>query len=143
MAPLDLHAVARRRAGNEPAGLLLDPAKGGDVVVGAEQDPGLARAGLRGEVGLPLGEAVSALGDPPRHRRGAPIADRVLEHRQGEAVDLEEDDPGGGGARLGPLSTGDALNDAQRVLVVVVRARQHLEDDGGGERRPDRLFDRS
>ena len=78
-------AISRRR-------LLLDPAEGGDVLVGAEQDPGLAGAGLGGEVGLPLGQRRS----PPRPSqramlRRAAAAHRVLEDRQREAVDLEHD----------------------------------------------------
>ena len=50
---LELDAVGRRRAGHEAPALLLDPAEGGDVVVGAHQDAGLRGAGLRREVGLP------------------------------------------------------------------------------------------
>ena len=60
--------------------------------------PGLARARLRGEVGLPLGEVVAVLGEPARHRRGAAVAHRVAQHRQREPVDLEEEDPRGVGA---------------------------------------------
>ena len=61
--------------------------------------PGLAGAGLRGEVGLPLREVVAVVGDPARHRRRAAVAQRALQHRQREAVDLQEDDPGHVGAR--------------------------------------------
>ncbi len=55
--------------------------------------------------------SVAALGDPARHRRRAAVAHRVAQHRQGEPVDLEEDDPGhvggrparpGGGRPAGP-----------------------------------------
>ena len=53
-AALDLRAVRRRRAGHHDPTLLLDPAEGRDVLVGAEQDSGLARTRLRGEVGLPF-----------------------------------------------------------------------------------------
>src|SRR4029453_13413338 len=62
--PLDPRAVVGCGAGHERSGLLLDPAKRRDVVVRAEQDPGLAGAGLRGEIGLPLGERMGALGEP-------------------------------------------------------------------------------
>ena len=91
--------------------------------------PGLARAGLRGEVRLPLGQPVAVLGDPARHVRGAAVAHRVLEHRQREPVDLEEDDPRRVGPRLAALAPGDPPDHPQRVLVVVVGAGQHLEDD--------------
>ena len=93
VAPLDLRAVRRRRADHHAPALLLDPAERRDVLVGAEQDAGLAGAGLRGEVGLPLGEPVAVLGDPARHRRRAAVAHRVAQDRQREPVDLEEDDP--------------------------------------------------
>ena len=89
---LDLRAVRRRGAHEHPPVLLLDPAEGGDVLVGAEQDPGLARAGLRRQVGLPLGEAVAVIGDPAGHVRRAAVAHRGAQHREREPVDLEEDD---------------------------------------------------
>ena len=69
-----------------------------------EQDPGLAGAGLRRQVGLPLGELVAVLGDPARHRRRAAVAHRVAQHRQREPVDLQEDDPGHVGALLRALA---------------------------------------
>ena len=101
---LDLGAVRGRRARHQRPGLLLDPPEGRDVLVGAEEDAGLARARLRGEVRLPLGERVRVLGEPARHRRGVAVAHRVSQHRQGEAVDLEEEDPRlvGGDALAGP-----------------------------------------
>ena len=64
--------------------LLLDPAERGDVLVGAEQDPGLAGAGLRREVGLPLAQPVAA----PR-RSSAPssgaLPSRMASRRTGSA----------------------------------------------------------
>ena len=60
---LDARAVGGRRAGREQAGLLVHPPERGDVLVRAEQDAGLARAGLRREIGLPLGQLVAC---PPR-----------------------------------------------------------------------------
>ena len=57
VAALDLGAVRGRRAGHHQPALLLHPAEGGDVLVRAEQDAGLAGAGLRRQVGLPLGQA--------------------------------------------------------------------------------------
>ena len=102
VAALDLRAVGRRRAGHQRAGLLLDPAERGDVVVRAEQDPGLAGAGLRREVGLPLGQAVRAVREPARHLRRVAVAHRAPQHRQREPVDLEEDDPGNVGLESRP-----------------------------------------
>ena len=64
-AALDLRAVGRRGARHQRCGLLLHPAEGRDVLVRAQEDPRLARARLRGEIGLPLGETM---------RRRAPSA---------------------------------------------------------------------
>src|SRR5690606_37287250 len=66
---LDARAVRWRRARHHPAGLLLDPAEGRDVEVGAEQDAGLARAGLGRQVWLTLDQAVGLLDHPARHVR--------------------------------------------------------------------------
>src|SRR5204863_2463659 len=71
VAALDLRAVAGGGAGHQSARLLLDPAEGGDVHVRAEQEAGLAGTGLRGEVRLPLDEAVAAALQPPREFGGA------------------------------------------------------------------------
>ena len=92
MATLDLGAVGRRRAGHRRRGLLLDPAEGRDVLVRAEQDAGLRRAGLRGEIRLPLGQRVAALDEPAGHVGRVAVAHRPLQHGQSEAVDLEVDD---------------------------------------------------
>ena len=81
---LDLGAVGRRRAGVSPPRLLLDPAERGDVVVRAEQDPGLARAGLRREVGLPLDEAMRPLLAPSSPSPGA-FPSRIARRRTGSA----------------------------------------------------------
>ena len=97
--PLDLLAVGRRRAGHQRARLLLDPAERGDVVVGAQQEARLGGAGLRREVGLPLRQAMRALGQPARHLGGVAVAHRALEHRQRQAVDLQVEDAGHVGHR--------------------------------------------
>ena len=135
VAALDLRAVGRRGAGHHRRRLLLDPAERGDVLVRAEQDPGLARAGLRGEVGLPLGEPVRVLLDPARHLRRVAVAHRPPQHGQREPVDLEEDDPGHVGAHLVALPACDPLDDPQRVGVVVVRAEDRLQHDARPPRR--------
>ena len=49
------------------------------------------------------------------------VAHRAPQHRQREAVDLEEDDAGRVRLRRAALPPRDALDDAQRVRVVVVR----------------------
>ena len=89
---LDLGAVRGGGAGVDPLALLLHPAERGDVVVGPEQDAGLAGARLRGQVGLPLGEPVVVLGDPARHVGGVAVAHGVAQHGQRQPVDLEEQD---------------------------------------------------
>ena len=138
VAALDLGAVGGRRAGHEPPALLLHPAEGRDVVVRAEQDARLAGAGLRGEVGLPLDQAVGVLGEPARHLRGAAVAHRPAQDGEGEAVDLQEDDAGhrGAGRARGPGR--DALDDPEVVGVVVVGAEDDLQHhaDGGRDAAP-------
>ena len=128
VAALDLDAVRGRGADHHRLGLLLDPAERGDVLVGAEQDAGLAGAGLRGQVGLPLGEVIAVVGDPARHRGRAAVAQRALEHGQREAVDLQVDDPRHVGVGDRAEAPGDPARDAQVVLVVVVGAADDLQD---------------
>ena len=94
---LELRAIRRRGAGHRRRRLLLHPAKRRDVLVRAQQDARLAGACLRGEIGLPLGEAMR-LARPARHVRGIAVAHRALQHGLCEAVDLEVDDPGDVGA---------------------------------------------
>ena len=129
---LELGAVVGVRAADHPRGFLLDPAERGDVLVRAEQDAGLAGAGLRRQVGLPLDQLVTLVREPARHRRRRAVADRAPQHRQRQAVDLEEHDPRHVGLDHRPAAPGDAPGDPQRVLGVVVDAR----DDR--DRRPDR-----
>ena len=107
--PLDLRAVGRRRARHHRPGLLLDPPERRDVLVGAEEDARLARPGLRGEIRLPLGERVGVLREPARHGRRVAVAQRVSQHREGEAVDLEEEDSG--------LAGGDELARPPRLAL--------------------------
>ena len=133
---LELLAVSGRRAGHHPAGLLLDPSERGDVVVRAEQDPRLARAGLGRQIGLPLDEPVRAGGEPARHLRRVPVTNRPPEHGEREAVDLDEDDAGRVGANLFARTSSHPLDHTQRVHVVVVDAEGDLQDErcgGGGE----------
>ena len=141
VAALDLLAVSRCRARHEDASLLLDPAEGGDVLVRAQQDAGLAGARLRREVGLPLEEAVCVVGEPACHRGRVAVAHRSLEDRLGKAVDLQEQDS----RRLRHDSlaglASDALDNADRVRVVVVRSGDDLErcrDSGDHEGRDER-----
>ena len=144
--PLDLLAVRRRRARHQPTRLLLDPAEGGDVVVGAQQEAGLRGASLRGQVGLPFRQAMGALGQPARHLGRVPVAHGAPQHRQGQAVDLQVEDARHVGHHAFARAARDALDHAQGVRVVVVGAQEHFEDhrhrghdDGGGQRRPERI----
>ena len=129
---LDLRAVARRRARHQAPRPLLHPAEGRDVVVRAEQDAGLAGAGLRREVGLPLHQPVAVVGDPAGQGRRAAVAHGVPQDREGQPVDLEEHDARDVRPRRRALAPRDAARDAQVVLVVVVRAQHHLEDEAHG-----------
>ena len=74
------------------------------------------------------------------------VAHRPLEHGQGEAVDLQEDDSPAFGDLALARAPGDPLRHAQRVDVVVVRAEDRREDDAGrrgdhgdAQRRPERV----
>ena len=131
---LDLGAVGRRRARHRRRRLLLDPAERRNVLVRAEQDAGLRGAGLRREVGLPLGQRVASVLEPAGHVRRVAVAHRPLQHGQREAVDLEVDDPRRVG--LDPLARAlrDPLDHPQRVGVVVVRPEDDVEHDGHGRR---------
>ena len=143
---LDLRAVRRRRAGHQRRRLLLHPAERGDVLVRPQQDPRLAGAGLRGEIGLPLGQPVRVVGQPAGHVRRVAVAHRPAQHGQREPVDLEEDDPGDVGAGDDALPARDPPRDADRGHVV--RAEQHGEHDAHrgdherGEQRPAEVVDR-
>jgi hypothetical protein len=120
---LDLQAVVGIRARQHPRRLLLDPAERRDVLVRAEQDAGLAGARLRREVRLPRGERVGAVGEPARHRRRRAVAHGAPQHRQGEAVDLQQQQPRLVGLHRWAGSPRDAAGHRQRVGVVVVHAR--------------------
>jgi hypothetical protein len=91
---LDLGAICRTRAGDQLRRFLLDPAEGRNVLVRADQNPGLAGTGLRRKVGLPFRESMTSLGKPASHVRGVAVSHRALQDRQCEPVDLEEDDAG-------------------------------------------------
>ena len=135
----------RCRAGHQRRGLLLHPAERRDVLVRSEQDPRLAGARLRREIGLPLRQSVRAVGHPAGHVRCVAVAHRPAEHGQCEPVDLEKHDPGDVGARDDPLTTRDPLRNADRVRVV--RAEEHGEHDADGgddkrsEERPAEVVD--
>ena len=138
-AALDLGAVGRRRARHDAAALLLDPAKGRDVVVRAQQDPCLAGAGLRGEVGLPFDEAVRPVRDPARHRRRVAVPHRPLDHGLERARRSRGSDPGTSVSMRSPDRPGDPLDDPNHVRVVVVRPGHDFEH--GGDRRDDERSD--
>ena len=141
---LELGAIGRRGARHRRRRLLLHPAKRGDVLVRAQEDARLARARLRGEIGLPLGEPVR-LARPARHVRGIAVAHRALQHGLCEAVDLEVDDPRDVGARDDALALGDPVRGADRPRVV--RAEKNCEhhahrgDDECREQSPAEVVD--
>ncbi len=69
------------------------------------------------------------------------VPHRSQQDREGQSVDLKEDDPRRIRARLLPLPARDAPDYAQHVGVVVVGAEDDLEDDARGsdhERRQQR-----
>ena len=143
---LDLGTVRGSRADHQPSGLLLDPPKRRDVIVGPEQDARLTCSRLGRQVGLPLGQPMCLLRQPAGHVGRASRTHRPLQHREREPVDLEKDDPRSVG--LHPLSraTGNSLSHPQRVRVVVVRAEEGVQADpdrrreqGNPDRRPERL----
>ena len=87
-----------------------------------------------------------ALGHPSRHLGRVAVAHGALKHRERQAVDLQEEDAGHVGDRTVAGAAGDALDHAQRVGVIVVRAEEDFEhhahcgnDDSGGQSRPERV----
>ena len=129
---LDPRAVVRGRASREHAAFLVDPAERRDVLVRAEQDPGLAGSRLRREIGLPLAQPVRPGGDPAGHGRRVAVAHRPAEYGKREPIDLEEEDSRHVGWARPALPARDALHYSQRVGVVVIRAEDHLERDAHG-----------
>ena len=145
--PLELGAVVGVRADHQLHALLLDPAERGNVLVRAEQDPRLARARLRGEVGLPFDEVMGVGGQPARQHGRVAVAHRPLQHGLREPVDLEEEDAGDVGDLAVARPPRDPVDDAERVGVVVVRPDDHLQDrrdrrdDERGEEGPPEVVD--
>jgi hypothetical protein len=81
------------------------------------------------------------LGQPAGHRRRVAVAHRPAQDGQREAVDLEVDDPGHVGPFATALAARDPVDDAQAVVLVVVRPEDHLQRDadrGDHERRQER-----
>ena len=74
------------------------------------------------------------LGEPARHLRSATRVDRATEHREREAVDLEEHDSRLRGVDRATRTPRDPLHDAKRVRVVVGDRKQHVEDDADRRR---------
>ena len=141
VAPLELLGVAGVIGDDRGVAVLLPPAEGGHVVVVAVQEAGLAGAGLGGPVGFPALEPVRAGPQPAAKMRGAAVGDRPAKDVVGEAVDLEEDDPGhlgvDRGARPAPHLAAD---DVPVPGVVLVDRQQPVEDRGQGAD-PDRDHD--
>ena len=145
VAALDLGAVCGRRAAHHRAGLLLDPAERRDVVVGAEQDPGLAtprsarrgRSPIRRDGGSPRRASAPCSARCRRaSRAGAPAARARRSRETRSPVDPSRTAPG--------RPARDPLDHPQRVGVVVVGAKEHLKGNadrrghkGDAERRPE------
>ena len=144
VTPFDLGAVLRRRAGHERAVSFSTQRKAGM----SSFEPSRIPAWVAPVCEERSGSHSASRCDRPRASAPASaraLAHRPLQHRQRKAVDLEEDDAG----RVGhdPLARAprDALHDAQRVDVVVVRAEDGREDDADrrrGERDPERRPER-
>ena len=81
------------------ADLLLVPAEGRHLAAGSVQKSGLAGRRRRGQLGVPLGQRVTARPDPAGQGRQVPGLHRPLQQRRRESVDLDEHDTGsvGGG----------------------------------------------
>ena len=71
---LDLDRVLRVVRDHRPSALLLVPAEGRHVLVAPQQQPGLAGAGLGGEVALPGHDPVCPAIQPAGHRRRMSLA---------------------------------------------------------------------
>ena len=146
VAPLDLGAVGRRGAGHQPARLLLDPAEGGRC-------PRSSRAGCPAWL-APVCEdrSVSPLDQAVLPRRASAPCWRRSRRASRAAA------PGARGRRSpgrrsracrcrpSPRSAARALDHAERVGVVVVRAEDDLEghadrrgDEGASKRPPERV----
>ena len=94
MAALELLGVARVAGDDRDATVLLPPAEGRNVVVVPVQKAGLTRAGLRRPVGLPAHETMSPVAEPARKRWCVPVAHGAPQDVVGQAVYLQEDQPG-------------------------------------------------
>ena len=89
--PLQLFGVARVVGDDRRAAVLLPPAEGRHVVVGAVQQARLAGAGLRGPVGLPAAQPVGAAAQPGGEVRRVAGGQRPVQDVVGEPVDLQEE----------------------------------------------------
>src|SRR3954453_23892391 len=125
---LELRDVLQRRTAHDAPLRAVPPAEGDDALVVAEQDPGLARAGLRREIGLPAHETVGSLVEPPSEVRHLPRRNRLREDRLGEAVDLQEEHTGHVGRERGLSATGRPPHDPAVVRVVDLVERGGAHD---------------
>ena len=94
MQRLDVDRVRRLVRDEDPPGGTVDPAEGRDAVGRPVQDPHLAGGRRRRQRGGPLHELVAAVADPPRQGGQGAAHDAPLEHREGHAVELHEQDAG-------------------------------------------------
>ena len=130
VAPLDLFGVAGMVGDDRRAALLLPPAEGGHVLVGAVQEARLAGPGLRGPVGFPAAQTVDAAAHPGGESRRAAVLQRPQQDVVGEAVDLEEEHAGDLALGHLPAEPGLAANDVAVPGVVLVDRQQRVDRRG-------------
>ena len=140
VAALDLLGVLGVVGDHDAASVLLVPAEAGHVDVAAQQQAGLAGAGLRGQVALPPHDLVRPLLEPARHVRQVPAVQRLAQRLLPQPVDLEEDHPGDVACADAAGAAGAAADDAH-VDRLAVRVEQRLQH-GGHHGHDDRDADR-
>ena len=117
----------------QPPVLLLVPAEGRDPVVVAVQDPRLAGRGGRRQERLPAVEVVAAGADPAGEVGDPAGPDLPGQDRLGEAVDLDDDQPGLVGRRHA-LAAGHHLLHEDGEVGIIAGDRE--------DRRQERVYDR-
>lgn len=129
---LEFGRAGRAVADHHLAGVLLEPAERGDVVVGAVQDAELAGARLAGPVGAPGGEAVAGAvaAEELRDGRHQPLGHGCEQHVVADSVELQED--GAGRGRAGWHGSAAAVGEAVEAAAVGVVVAHGEGTAGGG-----------
>ena len=131
--PLQLFGVARVVGDDRRAAVLLPPAEGRHVLVGAVQQARLAGAGLRGPVGLPPAQPVGAAAQPGGEVGRVAGGQRPVQDVVGEPVDLQEEDARHLALHVLPPPPHLPADDVAVPGVVFVDRQQRVE--ARGERR--------